>query len=344
MPRPRFLPSKGKYASWRKNKNLEPLMFEDEEEDIAFSDEDDEVSYRRDSTDRYLYDMGCINMLSPEGEQECGRKIALARDRVASAKHQEEKENAKQEFIAARNELVERNLRLVVVMAKRYMWCGLDFMDLVQEGNTGMMRAAEKFRWELGYKFSTYAVWWMRHQIIHGIAADGRAIRLPVYMTEMIPRTLVMREKLTMLNGREPTDEDIASAIGSSSEKVTLALMMAKRILSLEKRAKIGETEAEEFKELIPDPGKELWELMHQDHLQKEIPLLLARMEKNKRSRHIFMQLFCVGPYRDEEKPTVQEIGKKWHISRQRAHQIASRVTKKLKKPYWFKQLRLLAE
>lgn len=344
MPRPRFLSLKERNTSPGNNESLDPLTLEDGEEDITFSDEYDEVSYRRDSTDRYLFDMGRISMLSPEGEQECGRRIALARDRFASVKHREQREHAKQEFIAARNELVERNLRLVVVMARRYMWCGLDFMDLVQEGNRGMIRAAEKFRWDLGYKFSTYAVWWMRHQIIRSIAAHGRAIGIPVYITEMIPRVLAMREKLTMLNECEPTDEAVALAIGSPSEKVTLALMMAKRILSLEERTIIGDKEAEEFKELIPDLGKEFWELMHQDHLQKEIPLLLTRMKENKRSRDIFMQLFCLGSYRDEEKPTVEEIGKKWKISRQRAHQIAFKVIKKLKKPYWLNQLKLLAE
>jgi RNA polymerase primary sigma factor len=278
-------------------------FFEEEEEEEQ--DGREEFQAERGSADDsvkiYLQQIGKVKLLNSEEEIELAKRIAEG-DEVAKA------------------QLVKANLRLVVSIAKKYIGRGLSFLDLIQEGNLGLIRAAEKFDYKRGFKFSTYATWWIQQSITRGIADKSRTIRLPVHMIETIGRLKKVTRDMTHELGRTPTKEELAGRMGISLSKLRLVLKATQSTISLEtplhtkdETSKIGDFLVDESME-SPDSR------VSQENLTEELEKILDSLRP--RERDVL----------NGNKRTLEEIGQLFGVSRERVRQIETRALNKLRK------------
>ena len=264
---------------------------------------------------QYLKEIGRIPLLDPEGE------------RVLAEKMLEGDEDAK-------TRLVEANLRLVVSIAKKYLGRGMYFLDLIQEGNLGLMKAVEKFDYTKGYKFSTYATWWIRQAITRAIADQARTIRIPVHMVETIHKVTKYSRQMLQELGREPTAEEIGDKIGMSADKVREILKISQDPVSLE--TPIGEEEDSHLGDFIPDddtpaPADAAASTILREVIERELHTLTDR------EMHVIKLRF--GLY-DGRTRTREEVGKEFDITRERIRQIEAKALRKLRHPSRARHLR----
>ena len=263
----------------------------------------------------YLKDIGKVPLLSADDEIDLARKMM------------DGDEDAKRELSVA-------NLRLVVSIAKRYVGRGMQFIDLIQEGNLGLMKAVEKFDYQKGFKFSTYATWWIRQAITRAIADQARTIRIPVHMVETINKVVRVQRLLLQQYGREPTPEEIAKEMGIPEQRVIEILKISQDPVSLE--TPIGEEEDSHLGDFIEDeqalaPTDIVASNLLKEQLIKVLDTLTPREEKVLRLRYGL----------DDGKPrTLEEVGKEFNVTRERIRQIEAKALRKLRHPSRSKRLK----
>ena len=256
----------------------------------------------------YLKEIGRVPLLTNEREKSLAERM-MAGDETA------------------KTELVEANLRLVVSIAKRYVGRGMYFLDLIQEGNLGLMKAVEKFDYTKGYKFSTYATWWIRQAITRAIADQARTIRIPVHMVETIHKVSRYSRQMMQELGREPTAEEIADKLGMSADKVREIIKVGQDPVSLE--TPIGEEEDSHLGDFIqdedtPSPAEATSSNILREELERQLHTLTPREE------HVIKLRF--GLY-DGRTRTLEEVGKEFDITRERIRQIEAKALRKLRHP-----------
>ncbi|MCI8325881.1 MAG: RNA polymerase sigma factor RpoD [Clostridia bacterium] len=268
-----------------------------------------------DSVKMYLKDIGSVPLLNPDEEKDLARRMAEGDE-------------------YAKNRLSEANLRLVVSIAKRYVGRGMQFLDLIQEGNLGLMKAVEKFDYTKGFKFSTYATWWIRQSITRAIADQARTIRIPVHMVETINKTGRVQRQLLQTLGREPTPAEIAEVMGIPVEKVIEIQKIAQDPVSLE--TPIGEEEDSHLGDFLEDdkaasPADKAEAKMLKEQLLQVLDTLTPRENEVIRKRYGI----------DDARPkTLEEVGKEFNVTRERIRQIEAKALRKLRHPNRTKRLK----
>ena len=268
-----------------------------------------------DSVKMYLKDIGTVSLLSPDEEKELARRMAEG-------------------DLGAKQRLSEANLRLVVSIAKRYVGRGMQFLDLIQEGNMGLLKAVEKFDYTKGFKFSTYATWWIRQSITRAIADQARTIRIPVHMVETINKTGRVSRMLLQKLGREPSPAEIAAEMGIPVEKVVEIQKIAQDPVSLE--TPIGEEEDSHLSDFLeddkaPSPSDRAEAKMLKEELLKVLDTLTPRENEVIRKRYGL----------DDSRPkTLEEVGREFNVTRERIRQIEAKALRKLRHPNRTKKLK----
>ena len=286
------------------------ILLEDKE-DMSFADNlsvDDPVKM-------FLKEIGKIKLLTFEEENELALKMV----------------NGDNE---AKKQLVESNLRLVVSIAKKYIGRGMHFLDLIQEGNLGLIKAVEKFDQTKGYKFSTYATWWIRQAITRAIADQARTIRIPVHMVETINKLIRTSRHLLQTLGREPTPEEIAEELEMPVEKVREVLKVAQEPISLE--TPVGEEDESNLGTFIPDedalsPAEQAADVLLREHIEEVMQTLTPREAKVLKLRF---------GLQDGRMRTLEEVGKEFEVTRERIRQIEAKALRKLRHPSRSKRLK----
>ena len=283
-----------------------------EEPNVAVSSEGIAID---DPVKVYLKEIGRVPLLTPEEEIELAIRISNGDD-------------------IARKRLSEANLRLVVSIAKRYVGRGMQFLDLIQEGNLGLIKAVEKFDYTKGFKFSTYATWWIRQAITRSIADQARTIRIPVHMVETINKVKKASSQLLHKNGREPNAEEISHELDMPVEKVREIMRVAQEPVSLE--TPIGEEEDSHLGDFIPDddapaPADAASQILLKEQLGDVLSTLTAREEK------VLSLRFGL---EDGRPRTLEEVGKVFEVTRERIRQIEAKALRKLRHPSRSKKLK----
>lgn len=296
-----------------------------------------------DTVGLYLKEMARVPLLNIEEEVDLAKRIERgkkAEHRLAksngniSAKKRVELQEHVQDARAARDHLIKANTRLVVSIAKRYMGRGVPFLDLIQEGNLGLMKAVEKFDYHRGYRFSTYATWWIRQTITRAIADQGRTIRVPVHMSDRIRRLYKIARQLEQDLGRKPTPEEIASVMDVDSRKVQWMMRVSWRPLSLE--SPVGEEEDTELGSFVedestPTPTQSAYQNLLREKIEEVLSTLSPREARILRLR---FGLHNGRPY------TLEEVGQKFGLTRERIRQIEGKALRRLRHPRRSRQLR----
>ena len=263
----------------------------------------------------YLKEIGRVPLLTPDEELDLAIRISDG-------------------DVAAKKRLSEANLRLVVSIAKRYLGRGMQFLDLIQEGNLGLIKAVEKFDYTKGFKFSTYATWWIRQAITRAIADQARTIRIPVHMVETINKVKKVSSQLLHQNGHEPTAEEIADVLGMPTDKVRDIMRVAQEPVSLE--TPIGEEEDSHLGDFIPDddapaPQDAASHTLLREQLSEVLATLTPREERVLRLRF---------GLEDGRSRTLEEVGEKFNVTRERIRQIEAKALRKLRHPSRSKKLK----
>jgi len=317
---------------------------------IVISDDDDDIPVQNltisgataDPVKDYLKQIGKVALLNAELEVELAKRIEaglFAEEKLATAKKLSPSERRDLNWVVkdgqrAKSHLLEANLRLVVSLAKRYTGRGMQFLDLIQEGNLGLIRAVEKFDYTKGYKFSTYATWWIRQAITRAMADQARTIRIPVHMVEVINKLARVQRQLLQDLGREPTPEELAAELDMTPEKVVEVQKYGREPISLS--TPLGEDGDSEFGDLIEDteavvPADAVGFSMLQQELERVLDSLHQREAGVIRSR------FGLG---DGVQMTLDQIGEKFGVTRERIRQIESKTMSKLRHPSRSQSLR----
>ena len=293
---------------------------EDEDDDISIELKKDDLSVPKginvdDPVRMYLKEIGKISLLTADEEVELAMRMEAGDEQ-------------------AKKKLAEANLRLVVSIAKRYVGRGMLFLDLIQEGNLGLMKAVEKFEYRKGFKFSTYATWWIRQAITRAIADQARTIRIPVHMVETINKLVRVQRQLVQELGRDPTPEEIAKEMDLDVEKVREIMKIAQEPVSLE--TPIGEEEDSHLGDFIPDedvlaPSDAATFTMLREQLIDVLDTLTPREQKVLRLR------FGLD---DGRARTLEEVGKEFEVTRERIRQIEAKALRKLRHPSRSKKLK----
>ena len=305
------------------------LVLLDDDTDFDDIDEEDEVDVDTelsaidilegvgtdDPVRMYLKEIGTVPLLSSEEEAELAKK------------KQEGDEYAKQK-------LIEANLRLVVSIAKRYTGRGMSFLDLVQEGNLGLIKGVEKFDYTKGFKLSTYATWWIRQSVTRALADQARTIRVPVHMVETINKMSKMQRKLTLELGYEPSVTELADALEMSEEKVMEIMQIAREPASLE--TPIGEEDDSNLGDFVADNNVLTPEVnVESVMLREQINLLLGDLKE--RERQVIVLRFGL---EDGHPRTLEEVGREFHVTRERIRQIEAKALRKLRNPVRSKKIK----
>ncbi len=300
--------------------DLDNLQNIEEEAENCDSDDMEKLLFQEgvgvdDPVRMYLKEIGRIPLLSMEREQELARRMIEGDEK-------------------AKNELVEGNLRLVVSIAKRYMGKGMFFLDLIQEGNLGLMKASEKFDHTKGFKFSTYATWWIRQAITRAIADQARTIRIPVHMVETIHRVSRTSRQLLQELGRDPTSDEIAERLGMDADKVREIMKVSLDPISLE--TPIGEEDDSHLGDFIPDnetqaPADAASYQLLREQLNEALGTLTPREELVLKLRF---------GLEDGKTRTLEEVGQEFNITRERIRQIEAKALRKMRHPSRSKRLK----
>lgn len=298
------------------DRELDLAQIEPEEEDILESVEEPKVQENLtsintdDSVRIYLQQIGKIPLLSTEEELQIAKKIQ--EDHCEMSK----------------NILVNANLRLVVSIAKKYIGRGLSFLDLIQEGNMGLMKAAERFDYTKGYKFSTYATWWVQQAITRAIADKARIIRLPIHMIESLSKIRKATLDLTTELGRPPTKQEIAYRLGLSVNKLTALVKSAQSTISIESPANQKEDSTKIADYIVDESTITPDSRVSQENLFEDIRKMLSQLSPKERD----VLILRYGLDNNGTKKTLDEIGSQYGVSRERIRQIENRAISKLKK------------
>ncbi len=334
----------------------EELLLNDDEEEIEVENIDlsvpDGVSIE-DPVRMYLKEIGKVPLLSAEEEIDLAQKMeegAVAKEKIAILKKRREEASAEEQAELdeeiknltkaqdagdeAKKRLAEANLRLVVSIAKRYVGRGMLFLDLIQEGNLGLIKAVEKFDYRKGYKFSTYATWWIRQAITRAIADQARTIRIPVHMVETINKLIRVSRQLLQELGREPSPEEIAEEMNMPVDRVREILKISQEPVSLE--TPIGEEEDSHLGDFIPDedasePSEAASFSLLREQLEEVLDTLAPREKKVLELRFGIV---------DGRTRTLEEVGKEFNVTRERIRQIEAKALRKLRHPSRSKKLR----
>jgi RNA polymerase primary sigma factor len=332
------------------------VEFLDPDNETSFSDEDDSIvpsdldPYANldpissdDTIGLYLKEMSRVPLLSVEEELDLAKKIERGRDaqnclKRSNAKltteRRSELEQEVSDGVHGREHLIKANTRLVVSIAKRYIGSGVPFLDLIQEGNLGLMKAVEKYEYQRGFRFSTYATWWIRQTITRSIADQGRTIRVPVHMVDRIRQLYKLTHEMEQKLGRVPTSEELGEAIGTSSEKVDWMLRVSWLPLSLE--SPVNDEDDSELgmfveDEITPTPMQSAYANLLREKIEEVLSTLPPREARILRLR------FGLD---NGHTYTLEEVGQKFGLTRERIRQIESKALRRLRHPRRARQLK----
>jgi RNA polymerase primary sigma factor len=319
----------------------QPEPDEDPDGDDLDADLDQEGVDIDDPVRIYLREIGRVSLLTAQEEKLLAQQIErgdLAAERLRRGEYTFDDRTQLVRWAlegqAAREHLIRANLRLVVSIAKKYLGHGMSFLDLIQEGNIGLMRATEKFDYHKGYKFSTYATWWIRQAITRSISDQSRTVRLPVHVGETINRIKRTANKLQQHMEREPTPDEIACALGIPAEKVRMVLDAARQTISLE--TPVGSEGDAVLADFIEDQRSATpAETASQQLLREQIDRALQKLPERERKIIQLRYGLYDGRYR-----TLEEVGREFGITRERIRQIEAKALRKLRHPYYGRSLR----